>query len=149
MALEDAAQASPAINPLRALPSLSRRQWAYAASLPVLLMAAFDAWQSWRAPGATQPLRAVALTTFPGIERYPSLSPDGNHVAFMWTGHRQDNADIYVQMIGAGSPVGEALRLTTDAGSEQNPSGRPTVAGSPSSRASLRKTSCCRRVRPT
>ena len=39
----------------------------------------------------------------------------------MWTGPRQDNADIYVQMIGAGSPVGEPLRLTTDPGSDQNP----------------------------
>jgi Tol biopolymer transport system component len=45
------------------------------------------------------------------------LSPDGNQVAFAWTGPKQDNPDIYVQHIGAGSP----LRLTTDARNDYNP----------------------------
>ena len=54
---------------------------------------------------------------FPGQELYPSLSPDGNHVVFTWTGPKQDNTDIYVQQIGAGSP----LRLTTDPKSDYNP----------------------------
>lgn len=95
----------------------SRRRWAWAALLSVLLAAGFFAWQRWRAPPRAEPLRAVALTTFPGAELYPSFSPDGNHVAFMWTGPKQDNADIYVQQIGAGSP----LRLTTDGRSDYNP----------------------------
>ena len=60
---------------------------------------------------------AVALTTFTGIEAYPSFSPDGNHVAFTWNGPKQDNPDIYVQQIGAGSP----LRLTTDPRNDYNP----------------------------
>ena len=34
-----------------------------------------------------------------------------------WTGPKQDNQDIYVQMIGSGSP----LRLTTDPRSDYNP----------------------------
>src|SRR6478736_6440475 len=55
-------------------------------------------------------LTPLPLTTYPGREWSPSLSPDGNSVAFTWNGDRQDNADIYVQLIGAGSP----LRLTTD-----------------------------------
>ena len=54
---------------------------------------------------------------FPASVRYPSFSPDGNHVAFTWTGPKQDNADVYVQQIGAGSP----LRLTTDAGERLQP----------------------------
>ncbi len=53
----------------------------------------------------------------PGVELYPSLSPDGNHVAFSWTGPQQDNPDIYVQTIGSGSP----LRLTTDRRGDSNP----------------------------
>src|SRR5206468_7132367 len=57
------------------------------------------------------------LTAFPGMELYPSFSPDGNQVAFMWTGPEQDNQDIYVQMIGSGSP----LRLTTDPRADYNP----------------------------
>ena len=43
--------------------------------------------------------------------------PDGNHVAFTWTGPKQDNPDIYVQQIGSGSP----FRLTTDPRSDYNP----------------------------
>jgi Tol biopolymer transport system component/DNA-binding winged helix-turn-helix (wHTH) protein len=72
-------------------------------------------------PGA-EPYRAVALTTFPGAELHPSISPDGRQVAFMWTGPKQDNPDIYVQRIGgAGSP----LRLTTDARTEYGPAWSP------------------------
>jgi eukaryotic-like serine/threonine-protein kinase len=60
--------------------------------------------------------------------------PDGNYVAFMWTGPKQDNADIYVQQIGAGSP----LHLTSDPRSDQNPVWSPNgrwiafLRGSPS-----------------
>ena len=85
-------------------------RWALAVLVLVLLLAGVVAWRTSRAPQTAEPLQAVALTTLPGLERYPSFSPDGNYVAFMWTGPNQDNEDIYVQMIGSGSP----LRLTTD-----------------------------------
>src|SRR5207249_7683664 len=95
----------------------SRRHWAWAALLPVLLVAGLFAWQGWRTRQNAEPLRAVALTTFPGIENAPSFSPDGNHVVFTWTGPKQDNQDIYVQQIGSGRP----LALTTDPGDDYNP----------------------------
>jgi len=63
-----------------------------------------------------EPLQAVALTTLPGVEAHPSFSPDGNHVVFSWT-DPQGNQDLYVQMIGSGSP----LRRTTDARHDYNP----------------------------
>ena len=91
--------------------------------MPVLLVAGYFAWRTWRTPESTEPLRAVALTTFPGAELYPSFSPDGNHVAFTWDGPKQDNTDIYVQMIGSGSP----LRLTTDPRSDYNPDRKSVV----------------------
>jgi eukaryotic-like serine/threonine-protein kinase len=62
-------------------------------------------------------LRAVALTTLPGQELYPSFSSDGTHVAFSWNGARQDNFDIYVQIIGSGAP----LQLTRDPKRDYNP----------------------------
>ena len=74
-------------------------------------------WQARRAPVDTSPLEAVPLTTFPGAERYPSFSPDGERVVFSWTGATDDNPDLYVQQIGAGSP----LRLTTDAANDYDP----------------------------
>jgi Tol biopolymer transport system component len=67
------------------------------------------------------PLTEVPLTTLPGIESHPSLSPDGRSVAFMWTGASGDNPDIYAQLIGSGSP----LRLTTSPHVDFNPAWSP------------------------
>ncbi|MCC6391518.1 MAG: PD40 domain-containing protein [Bryobacterales bacterium] len=63
----------------------------------------------------------VPLTTYPGNECCPSLSPDGNQVAFAWNGDKQDNYDIYVQVIGSGRP----LRLTTHPAEDVNPAWSP------------------------
>jgi Tol biopolymer transport system component/predicted Ser/Thr protein kinase len=96
----------------------SWRRWVPAALLVVVPVAGFIAWQAWRATSSEGTVRAVALTTFSGIEWWPSLSPDGNNVAFMWTGPKQDNPDIYVQMIGS---AGRPLQLTTDPRADYNP----------------------------
>jgi len=100
-------------------PQAARAQWgwAWAGLAAVLAIAGFMAWRGWRTPVRTEPLRAVPLTTLAGAERYPSFSPDGNQVVFTWTGPKQDNPDIYVQMIGTGS----RLQLTTDPGNDYNP----------------------------
>src|SRR5439155_13087848 len=117
VALEDVEEESASGQHAVAARRSSRRRWAWAVLLPVMAAAAFFAWHAWRAPQREEPLRAVALTTFSGAELYPSLSTDGNQVAFTWTGPKQDNQDIYVQMIGSGSP----LRLTTDPRADYNP----------------------------
>jgi Tol biopolymer transport system component len=75
------------------------------------------AWRAWRAPENQGPIRAVPLNSLPGVQRYPSFSPDGEHVAFTWTGPNQDNQDVYVQRIASGS----LLRLTTDQVIDYNP----------------------------
>jgi serine/threonine protein kinase len=103
--------------PVERVQAPSRRRWAWAALLPALLAAGFFGWRVWRAPESTEPLRAVPLNTLPGVKQYPSFSPDGNHVAFTWSGPKQDNLDIYVQQIGSGSP----LRLTHDRSNDYNP----------------------------
>jgi eukaryotic-like serine/threonine-protein kinase len=66
------------------------------------------------------PMTIVPLTSLPGWERQPAFSPDGNQLAFSWDGGG-DNADIYVQLIGAGTP----LRLTTDRADDQSPAWSP------------------------
>ena len=95
----------------------SSRRWVWAAAALVLVAGAFFAWRAQRVPTSGESFRAVALTTLPGVEFYPSFSPDGDDVAFTWPGPRQDNPDIYVQRIGSGSP----LRLTTDPLNDYNP----------------------------
>jgi Tol biopolymer transport system component len=102
----------------------ARRRWTRAAGMALLLalllallFGGFFAWQRWRAAPDAEPLRAAALTTLPGTEQFPSLAPDGNHVAFAWTDPKQGNQDIYVQMIGQDARV----RLTSDARHDYNP----------------------------
>jgi Tol biopolymer transport system component len=98
-------------------PRISRRVWLGAALSLVLSVVAFLGWRAGRAQENMEPLRAVPLLTLPGVARYPSLSPDGNFVAFAWTGSQQDNPDIYVQQVGYGSPI----RLTADSSNDYNP----------------------------
>ena len=66
------------------------------------------------------PMRPMPLTTLPGLERSPSFSPDGNQIAFSWDGDT-GNEDIYVKLVGAGSP----LRLTTSAAPDVHPAWSP------------------------
>ena len=66
-------------------------------------------------------LVAVPLTSYPGEERQPSFSPDGNQVAFSWNGEKQDNFDIYVKLIGSGTQ----LRLTTASERDSCPAWSP------------------------
>jgi len=61
--------------------------------------------------------RPVPLTSYPGIERQPTFSPDGSQVAFVWNGENQDNFDIYVKVVGSDPP----LRLTDHASTDFSP----------------------------
>ena len=98
--------------------SFSRRGilFAFAPALAAVLLFAV---QSGR--GSSEPLRALPLTSLQGVMRSPSLSPDGNYVVFIWTGAKQDNPDVYVQQIGAGSPH----QLTRDPNIDYSPSWSP------------------------
>jgi hypothetical protein len=80
----------------------------------ILLLSGLGAWMRFfhQAPDAVSPtMRAVPITSYRGAVDQPSFSPDGNQVAFDWTGEKEDNFDIYVKLIGPGPPI----RLTTDA----------------------------------
>ena len=71
-------------------------------------------------PSATLPLQSVPLTSFTGVEFDPALSPDGQHLAFVWDGPESDNLDIYLKQIGTETPI----RFTDEPG--------PGFDGSPS-----------------
>ncbi len=116
IALEDLREESRSISGARAA---SRRPWMWAVTLLMLVgvIAGLLVWRPWLPAPPAEPLQAVALTTLPGVERSPSLSPDGNYVVFAWTDPKQGNQDIYVQQIGSGSPS----RRTTDSLDDYNP----------------------------
>jgi len=61
-------------------------------------------------------LRALPLTSLPGREFAPAMSPDGSHVAFLWDGGQEKpSLDLYVQA------VGEAVPLKLASGSARQP----------------------------
>lgn len=66
-------------------------------------------------------LKTIPLTSFPGYKGSPAFSPDGRQIAFQWNGEKDDNPDIYVKLVGEGSP----LRLTTDPHADRWPTWSP------------------------
>ncbi len=56
------------------------------------------------------PIHLMPLTSYPGDESNPALSPDGNRLAFRWNGEDGYSSSIYVKVIGSERP----LRLTGD-----------------------------------
>ncbi len=67
------------------------------------------------------PMKTVPVTSFPGREIHPALSPDGKQVAFAWDGEKGDQFDIYVQLVDVGTP----LRLTTNSAHDLSPAWSP------------------------
>jgi Tol biopolymer transport system component/tRNA A-37 threonylcarbamoyl transferase component Bud32 len=67
------------------------------------------------------PMRVSRVTSYPGLETEPALSPDGKMVAFVWNGENQDNWDIYVKLVDEGVPV----RLTHDPADDRSPTWSP------------------------
>ena len=60
------------------------------------------------------------VTSYPGDEREPSLSPDGRQVAFSWNGE-DSHRHIYVKLLGEQHP----LRLTQDSADDSFPAWSP------------------------
>ena len=67
------------------------------------------------------PMKVSRVTSYPGLETEPALSPDGKMVAFVWNGENQDNRDIYVKLVDEGVPV----RLTHDPADDRSPTWSP------------------------
>ena len=88
------------------------KRWMWAMTLVALALLVGLVWLSSlrplpQPPGT--PLRTTPLTSYVGMETLPAFSPDGKQVAFAWDGEKTDNLDIYVKLLGAGTPH----RLTT------------------------------------
>ena len=104
----------------------SRRKsakWIAAGIVVVSLVVAGVLWYAnRRVPQApVEVLNAVPLTTYPGIEDEPTLSPDGSQVAFTWAGENGENTDIWVKVIGTEPP----LRLTSNPARDFSPAWSP------------------------
>ncbi len=75
-------------------------------------------------PGGDEPaapLQTVPMTTLPGEETEPELSPDGERLAFVWDGGSEGEPEVYVKQTDAETP----LRLTDHPGRESSPTWSP------------------------
>jgi len=106
--------------------SWSRRHliWGVLASLALAITVSVSIWilgkRPPREPGLSA-LIAVPLTTYPGHQSFPAFSPDGNQIAFAWTQAEQDNANIYVKLIGTEN----LLRITNNPANDYAPAWSP------------------------
>jgi Tol biopolymer transport system component len=102
----------------------SFRRVRIAVGVVAVLIAVIAAALTWRArpTPANAPAHLLPLASYPGAEGPPALSPDGNLVAFAWSGHAETGStDIYVKAVES-----EALRrLTHTPSSETGPAWSP------------------------
>ncbi len=80
------------------------------AAVVIVVAVAALAWlspteEAERGSAGNDPLDVRPLTSLPGYENYPELSPDGRQVAFMWD--EGDGPHLYVQFVSGG----DAARL--------------------------------------
>ncbi len=95
--------------------------WIVAAALVIVGAGLWTFLKFLPGEAALPPPRIVPVTTSGGRKDSPSLSPDGNWIAFAWMGEKGDNWDIYVKEL-----EGPGLnRLTTDPANDGFPTWSP------------------------
>jgi Tol biopolymer transport system component/DNA-binding winged helix-turn-helix (wHTH) protein len=116
-----ALQNSPSFNSALTRPRSLRGGLGWSmAFLAIGSLAGLLVWQfAFRSASKTSkpPLNAVPLTSYQGRETQVAFSPDGNQIAFAWSGSQGDNPDIYVKLIGSETP----LRLTSNPAADTKP----------------------------
>jgi Tol biopolymer transport system component len=106
------------------------RMWGLAGvgvSLLVALAAAMLAFIE-RKRVAEAVLDVTPITSYPGRETQPSLSPDGTQVAFAWDGNQNGdqygNFHIYIKLIAQGAPVPLTVGSRSEFAPAWSPDGR-------------------------
>ncbi len=87
---------------------VSSRAWRVAA-IAVLVIASVGGtlwWQSRRHVSRPEAFVSRPLTTYPGSQLQPALSPDGSAVAFVWRKEGEEHGHIYVKQLSSEAPAG-------------------------------------------
>jgi eukaryotic-like serine/threonine-protein kinase len=89
----------------------------------VLAIGAVASWLYFSRSGSSTEhnFTVTPFTSSPGIKSTPAFSPDGKELAYSWKAEKDDGARIYVQLVGAGTP----LRLTSGPGEDDCPAWSP------------------------
>ncbi len=114
------APAEKMIRPRRLGPVL------FAARAMIILAVVAAVWSYWALQRRKTVVPAAAytsrpLTTYPGSQLQPSISPDGSAVAFVWLKEGERTGHIYVKLLGSEAPV----RLTHSSPEELSPAWSP------------------------
>ena len=111
----------PAAAPARRVPRTAMLAAAGVASL-ALLVAGVASWNHLRPPTAWSAESLRPLTTDPGVETHPALSPDGRFLVYSAGPGFYGQQDIFLRSVNEGAP----LRLTGDPADEVAPAWSPS-----------------------
>src|SRR4029453_11060717 len=105
-----AAMPGPEVQVPAATEERVRRRWWIGGAALVLIGAVGWGVTRLRSNDSSELMRLLTVTSLPGAEENPSLSPDGNFVAFSWAGAAPDaSPDIWIKPV-----EGDALRNLTN-----------------------------------
>ncbi len=91
-------------------------------ALVLLVIGGIFLWKYFRQPASevTSVRRITQVTTWPGLDLYPSLSPDGNSLAY--SSNHEGNFEIYVKPLASG---GHEIQVTSDGEQNSQPAWSP------------------------
>jgi Tol biopolymer transport system component/predicted Ser/Thr protein kinase len=105
-----------AASPAPAVQVRGGRWWPWVLAASVIITAGAT-WFAARRGNDASAVIVRPLTTMPGDEMTPAISPDGRMVAYVWDPREGEAVDLYVRLIDRGAP----LRLTSDRDAETTP----------------------------
>ncbi len=106
-------------------PAIRRLKFEYWIAAIALVVIGAGIWAFLRffpREAALPPPRIIQVTSSPGDKDAPTLSPDGNWIAFQWVGEKRDNLDIYVKDL---ANTGPPTRLTSAPEPDHSPAWSP------------------------
>ena len=112
---------APSMAPPVDRPAARRPVWLIGGAFVLVVVSVVLLTQWLAAPPPPLVFHPTPLTSYPGPEGHPSLSPDGRQVAFSWRGPEGDNSDVYLKLVGSETP----LRLTDDPAYDHEPAWSP------------------------
>jgi Tol biopolymer transport system component/DNA-binding winged helix-turn-helix (wHTH) protein len=119
-----ALETPPPLAPQPVAPASFPKRWAILSGLAAVILICAIGFLLGLTQDSGKPMRITPFTALAGSESWPVFSPDGNRVAFAWTGEKGDTPHIYVTAVDGGSPVKLSEGPAADSSPSWSPDGR-------------------------